>query len=133
MSVPQGSVLQREIVFEQQPSRTYKLDLQRKRMVGKTDGLDAVKQSVYKILKTERFAHLIYDASYGFEGHGLIGHDPLFVQSELRRRISEALLQDDRVTDITDFQISLEGDSALVRFTVVSDYGTFDMEVSQVV
>lgn len=131
MAVPQGSLLQRGFEIKRQPSRTYRLNLRHNRISGMTDGLEAVKQAAYKILQTERFEHLIYDSSYGFEGKGLVGKDPLFVQSELRSRIREALLQDDRMTDIADMQISLQGDTALIRFTVVSDYGTFDMEVSQ--
>lgn len=96
-----------------------------------TDGLEAVKQAVYKIFHTERFAHLIYDGSYGFEKRGLIGKDPMFVQSEIRRRVQEALLQDDRITSVEDLQIEFDGDTAQVRFTVICDYGTFDMEVTQ--
>lgn len=131
MVIPQGGTIQGGIEIEHQPSRTYRLDIERGRVIGMTDGLDAVKQAVYKIIHTERFAYLIYDSSYGYEGHGLIGKDPLFVQSEIRRRIQEALLQDDRITDIQGLQIEFEGDTARVRFTVVSDYGSFDLEVAQ--
>lgn len=131
MAIPQGGVLQGDIEIVQQPSRTYRLDLKNGRVSGMTDGFDAVRQAVYKIIHTERFAYLIYDPSYGYEGRGLIGKDQLFVQSEIRRRVQEALLQDDRITGVEDLQIKFEGDEARVRFTVVSDYGTFDMEVTQ--
>src|SRR5690625_3726353 len=130
--LPQGGiVLQDEMEEEQMPSRTYRLDLEKKRIVGHVDGLESVKQAAFLILQTERFEHLIYGFSYGFEGRCLIGQDRLYFQSEIKRRIREALLQDDRIIEIEEFQISINGDSALIQFTVVSDYGTFEMEVAQ--
>lgn len=131
MAIPQGGTLQGDIEIVQQPSRTYRLDFQRGRISGMTDRLDAVRQAVYKIFHTERFAYLIYDFAYGYEGNGLIGKDRLFVQSEIRRRLQEALLQDDRIAEIKGLQIEFEGDTAQVRFTVICDYGAFDMEVTQ--
>jgi len=113
-----------------QPSRTWSLDFTRGRVAGTIDGLDAVRQAVTKITQTERFRHLIYDADYGIELDGLIGRDPAFVQSELRRRITEALTQDDRIDSVKDFQIDIAGDSATVRFTVVSSFGSFEQEVT---
>jgi len=80
------------------------------------------------ILHTERYRYLIYTPDYGSELEGLIGRDPLFVQSELKRRIREALMQDDRIEDVTNFNIRFDGDSALVRFTVVSVFGDFEAE-----
>ena len=50
-----------------QPSRTYAVDWQTGRVSGFVDGTDALKQAIYKILQTERFAHLIYSWNYGFE------------------------------------------------------------------
>lgn len=114
----------------EQPSRTYKLDMRQGRMAGMADGLDAVRQAVYKILHTERFAHLIYSGDYGFERAGLLGGNPDFVRLELGRRTREALLADERISDITDFRIEMQGDEAEVSFTVLSVYGDFRMEVN---
>ena len=50
---------------ETQPSLTYALDAENGRIRGKVDGLEAVKQAVYLVLSTERFAHLIYSWNYG--------------------------------------------------------------------
>ena len=80
------------------------------------------------ILHTERYRYLIYTPDYGSELEGLIGRDPLFVQSELKRRIREALMQDDRIEDVTNFSIQFDGDNALVRFTVISIFGNFETE-----
>ena len=57
---------------ETQPSLTYALDAENGRIRGKVDGLEAVKQAVYLVLSTERFAHLIYSWNYGAELDGFI-------------------------------------------------------------
>lgn len=129
MATPTGTIIPSslEIVEEQQPSLTFGIDFDRGRVIGMVDGLDAVKQAVFLILQTERYRHLIYTPDYGCELEGLVGRDPLFVQSEIKRRIREALMQDDRIEDVTNFSIQFDGDSALVRFTVVSAFGSFEV------
>ena len=130
MATPEGAIIpaELEVEEEQQPSLTYGIDFEKGRIVGMIDGLEAVKQAVFLILQTERYRYLIYSDDYGSELEGLIGRDPLFVRSELKRRIREALLQDDRIEDVTNFDIQINGDSALVRFTVVTIFGDFEAE-----
>jgi len=130
MATPTGTIIpaELEIVEEEQPSLTFGIDFDRGRVIGMVDGLEAVKQAVFLILQTERYRYLIYTPDYGSELEGLIGRDPLFVQSELKRRIREALMQDDRIEDVTNFSIQFDGDNALVRFTVVSVFGNFEAE-----
>src|SRR5690606_29056146 len=99
-----------EVEEEQQPSLTYGIDFEKGRIIGMIDGLEAVKQAVFLILRTERYRYLIYSTDYGSELEGLIGRDSLFVQSELKRRIREALMQDDRIEDVTNFNIHFNGD-----------------------
>ena len=122
-----GSITQATVEEQQQPSLTWKLDLENKRITQMVDGLEAVKQAAFIILETERFAYLIYSFSFGSELQGLIGKSPLFVQSEVRRLIREALLQDDRITDVRDLTFQSQGDSLLVEFTIVTIFGDFTM------
>lgn len=114
----------------EQPSRTWRLDGKTGRIAGKIDGLEAVKQAVYKILQTERYEYMAYSFDYGVELRNLMGQNPAYAQSELRRRIAEALLQDSRVQAVRDFQFEHAGDTMTVRFTVETFAGTFDQEVS---
>jgi len=86
----------------QQPSLTWKLDFENKRITQMIDGLEAVKQAAFVILETERFRYLIYSFNFGSELQGLIGKSPLLVRSEIQRLVREALLQDDRITDVRD-------------------------------
>jgi phage baseplate assembly protein W len=129
MATPTGTIIPAnlEIVEEQQPSLTFGIDFDRGHIVGMVDGLEAVKQAVFLILQTERYRYLIYTPDYGCELEGLIGRDPLYVQSEIKRRIREALMQDDRIEDVTNFSIQFDGDNALVRFTVISTFGNFEV------
>lgn len=113
-----------------QPSRTWRLDVETGRIAGQIDGLEAVKQAVFKILQTERYAYMAYSFDYGVELRNLMGQSPSYAQSELRRRIAEALLQDSRIRDVRDFQFESSGDTMKVRFTVESSAGTFDQEVT---
>ena len=66
-----------------QPSRTYAVNWQTGRVSGTVDGMDALKQAIYKVLQTERFAHLIYSWNYGFEANRLIGQGAAFLRSEI--------------------------------------------------
>ena len=111
------------------PSRTYKVDWNAGRVVGYTDGLDALRQSIYKIIQTERFAHLIYSWAYGFESQQLIGQSRGYVEVEAERYITEALTADDRISAVQDFTIEFTGKrEAVARFTVVSVFG--DVEIT---
>ena len=130
MATPEGTIIPAELDVEeeQQPSLTYGIDFEKGRIIGMIDELEAVKQAVFLILQTERYRYLIYSADYGSELEGLIGRDQLFVRSELKRRIREALMQDDRIEDVTNFRLQFNGDSALVRFTVISNFGEIEAE-----
>ncbi|NYV63822.1 DUF2634 domain-containing protein [Bacillus sp. Gen3] len=111
-----------EVVSEAQlPTRTYKLDLERGRCTGFIDRKEAMEQAILKVLRTKRFAHLIYSDDYGFQD--MIGHERLFVRGELPRRIKEALLQDERITSIENFKLDFEKDEAYVSLTAITIYG----------
>ncbi|WPP40449.1 DUF2634 domain-containing protein [Paenibacillus hunanensis] len=111
------------------PGLTYSLDWDGGIIAGKVDGLEAVKQAVLKILSTERYQHLIYSNDYGIEWKSILGKDHLYVRAEIRRLITEALLQDDRIEAILDFRTSWASlDEIRVSFTVQTLYGSFQIE-----
>ena len=112
-----------------QPSRTYAVNWQIGRISGTVDGMDALKQAIYKVLQTERFAHLIYSWNYGFEANRLIGQSAAYLKSEIQRLVTEALLADDRITAVENFKVSITGKrQAAVEFTVVSVFGETEIE-----
>ncbi|WP_068773461.1 DUF2634 domain-containing protein [Paenibacillus sp. FJAT-26967] len=113
---------------ELQPSLTYRVDFENKRISGMIDGIEAIKQTVYAILNTQRYEHLIYSFNYGSELPGLIGTDSLLLQSELKRRVAEALLQDERITAVTDFTFSFKEDRVLFSFRIYTIEGVLEVE-----
>ncbi|TQR44910.1 DUF2634 domain-containing protein [Paenibacillus popilliae] len=134
--IPTGSSMQAgtsDLIYSEMPSLTYRIDFDNGRIIGKVDGTEAVRQAIQKILSIERYEHLIYSFNYGFEQEGLVGSDASFLRSELKRRIQEALLQDDRIMSIENFDITTDGEAATVSFVVVSTFGEIfmDSEVSR--
>lgn len=113
------------------PSLTWKFDLAKGRVVGKTDGLDAIKQAIYKVFQTDRFEYDIYSSDYGHELTLLLGSSPEFVQSEATRMITEALLTDDRIDSVENVRAEMKEDQITIRFTVVTVYGSFEQEVNR--
>lgn len=113
-----------ELEILEEPTLTWKIDFQNKRVVNYTDGLEAMEQVVFKILNTERYKYLIYDWGYGVELADLYGKDKGYVYSELKRRIREALMVDDRISDVTDFTFeSIDRNTIHVRFVVHTIFG----------
>jgi len=130
--IPQGaSVTNASIREVQQPSLTWQFDFDKGKIAGKIDGLDAIKQAVFKVLQTDRFWYDIYSFNYGHELTRLLGNSPEFVQSEATRMLSEALLQDDRIQAVQSVTVNISGDQMTLKFTVVTQYGSFEQEVSR--
>lgn len=126
--IPSGNtILTTDLEVVTQPSKQHRMDLDGNRIIGTCDNLEAIKQTVYKILNTERYAYIIYSWNYGIELVDLFGQPVLYVCPEIERRVKEALLQDDRITavDNFDFDISKRGVVA-VTFTVHSIFGDMD-------
>ena len=111
-----------------EPSNTFFIDFDKGRISGFIDEKEAVKQAIMLILNTERYKFLIYSWNYGVELEALICTHPDIVEDEAERLISEALLQDDRITAVYDFEFSRNRDTLLVNFKVDSIYGDIDIE-----
>lgn len=115
-----------EFALEQQPGYTYKLDINKGRIKGMTDKADAVLQAVYLILSVERYQYPIYSYNYGVELADLIGQPKDYVMSEVKRRITEALLQDDRIESVDGWTFEPAEKAVLVTFTVHTIYGDIE-------
>lgn len=120
-----------DFTIKTQPGETYILNLAEYRIEpGRVDGIDALKQTIYKILMTERYRYPIYSWNYGIELEELIGKPMSYVRPELERRIREALLVDDRIKAIDTFSfLEVEKNSLEVTFVVHSIFG--DVEVKK--
>ena len=122
--IPEQEIDLTNMEIENQPSLTYRLDFDRKRIGGKVDNEEAIMQLVMKILYTERYAYVIYSSQYGVELDRLIGQEYDFIISDLERTITEALLADDRILSIADFTTEQTAiDRMAVSFRVNSVVG----------
>lgn len=103
-----------------EPSKTYRLDFEKGRIGGFIDEEQAIRQFIRKALMTARFRFLIYDDQYGNELEDLIGSDVTdeFLQSEIPRAITDALIYDDRIEDVRDFEIERKKGDLYVTFLV---------------
>ena len=127
--IPQnGDDLRQDFVLTTLPSRTLNMDHDWKTITGTIDQIQAVEQAVFLILTTERYQWLIFSWNYGVELQNLIGKDPEYCIPEIERRIREALLQDDRITAVENFEFELNKRKVLTTFTVISIFGNINVE-----
>ena len=110
------------------PSLTWKINEERAEVRGTVDELEAMKQAIHKILQTERYRYAIYDWNYGVELEELYGQNVTYVIPELKKRIEDALLADDRVTAVTDFSFEQEKGSVTAVFLVHTIFGEITAE-----
>lgn len=114
--------------IEKQPSKTYKLNIENNTISGTCDGLEAIKQTIYCILNTERFDYLIYSWNYGIEIKNLIGEPKTYAIPEIERVVKEALLQDDRIIDVIDFTFETKKNTVITTFKVITTEGETTIE-----
>lgn len=116
--------LEQDFEITEQPTHTYKMNLESNLIRGYTDGQEAMKQAIYKILNTERYQYVMYSWNYGIELLDLYGEPVSYVCPELERRIREALTWDDRIQTVDNFEfnISKRGE-ILVTFTAHTVFG----------
>lgn len=117
--------------LDDEPTLTFKVENGRIR--GKVDELPAMVQAVDKILRTERLVYPIYSDQYGNDLNDLIGKDIGYAKVETERMIKEALLADDRVTDVEIDSIEPKNkDTLVVTGTCFTVFGkiAIDSEVT---
>lgn len=114
--------------LDDQPSYTHKLDIEHSKVAGMTQDREALLQAVYLILNVERYAYPIYSRRYGVELVDLIGKPKEWAMSELKRRVDEALTQDDRITGTGDWTFDTGKKTVRASFTVHTIYGDLPVE-----
>ena len=124
-------LLNSELKVAEQPTLTWGLNLQEgdDRVRGRTDGLAAMRQAVYKIINTERYNYLIYSYAYGIELTDLFGQPVSLVCPEIERRITEALLADCRITGVGGFEYDMPSQNVVhIKFDVQTIFGSLPAE-----
>ena len=116
--------LEQDFEITEQPTHTYKMNLESNLIRGYTDGQEAMKQAIYKILNTERYQYVMYSWNYGIELLDLYGEPVSYVCPELERRITEALTWDDRIQTVDNFEFNISKKGEIfVTFTAHTVFG----------
>ena len=124
-----NNILLTDLEMETEPSKNYKMDIKHDVINGYCTDLDAMHQVIYKILNTERYQYIIYSWNYGVELFDLFGEPVTYVCPELERRITEALLQDNRITSVDNFEFDTsEKRTVKAIFTVHTIFGNVESE-----
>lgn len=111
-----------------QPSLTLKIDFDKGCLSGFTDGTEALKQAVICRLTTEREQFSIFSETYGLPMNELLGQSAPLVYVSVANAITETLLEDDRITSVSDFVFNTDSKSVSVNFNVQSIFGTMNFE-----
>ncbi len=121
-------LMQEEIEVKIYPTKTYRMDDKRNRITGTVDGLEAMMQTIQKILNTERYEYTGYSLNYGIETMDLYGEPMSYVLSEIKERIADALTWDTRINSVSDFEQQVEGNKLVCKFVVHTIHGDIDAE-----
>lgn len=87
----------------------------------KVEDLEALKIWINKVLRTEKFRFEIYkDIDYGVTLEDLIGQTlpRKFVESELKREISEALTKHSMIDNVSNIMTERDGSKLIINFQV---------------
>ena len=117
------------LLTEEIPTNTYAMKIFGDRINSYTDKREAMKQAIYKILNTERYQYPIYSWNYGIELKDLIGKPKNYCKVEIKRRVKEALTQDERILDVDAFSFEDKKRRELaVTFTASTIFGNIEIE-----
>lgn len=99
------------------------------------EGIESLKVWIQKILKTEKFKFKIYEIGevneYGVTLLDLINSEypQIFIQSEIEREITEALLRNSEILNVENFIFTRENRFLIVNFDVITIYGSIRQEM----
>ncbi|BAK46133.1 hypothetical protein CXIVA_01660 [Clostridium sp. SY8519] len=114
-----------ETDFEEESyaTRTFRMNTDTGTISGMCDGKEAIAQGIHCMLLTELGRYPIFSEDYGLAAEDLIGEEMDYARAELKDRITEALLFDERVISVDDFEFHPTGSSLLITCSVTTDTG----------
>lgn len=90
-------------------------------------GKERVKNWIQKFLHTQRDKYGIYKGTgFGTDTESITGKTLTrdYMQSEIKREITETLLKNDSIISIDNFSMERDGSNLTISFTVITEYGT---------
>lgn len=97
--------------------------------------VEALKQWVEMVIRTERYRYEIYKDENNNDDHGiqledLFGYDISFAEEEIKRELTERLIKDKRINSLSNWKFERDGSTVKIMFAVDSIYGEHKQEVS---
>lgn len=111
--------------------KEYGIDFNTGQLTGKiVEGIEAIKVWIWLCLHTERFRHAIYSADYGTSFEQYIGHvlSDEYINTDCESEISDALLINEYIESIEDFEAVKDGEHLRVSFKVVTKFGNIEVD-----
>ncbi len=129
--LPENDIFLSDRSGGRQANRTFKIDFEKKRLDGMTDGIDALSQTVYAILMTPRYAYTIFSHNYGTDYNNLPNGEYIKKIAAIKSAVTDSLMIDDRILSVQDFEFTKKEHSIFVKFSVKSIFGdaVFEKEV----
>lgn len=112
--------------------REYEIDFKTQQLTGRVvEGVDALCVWAYLALKAKRYNWIIYSWYYGEECTNLKGYSYSneYLKSEVQRYLEECLLENEYITGVEDLEVSQVKDKLKIKFTLVTDVGSKEVEV----
>lgn len=111
------------------PWKTWKMILDGKNISGDATAIDALNQTIYTLLRIERYEWPVFKSNVGIKMSDLYGQSKRYVYAVLTQRIPETLLIDDRITSVENFKydaVNSTGHRLVMSYTVRSKLGDFE-------
>lgn len=111
--------------------REYGINFRTGQLTGKiVEGIEAIKVWIWLCMHTERFRHAIYSADYGTSLEQYIGHmlSEEYINTDCESEISDALLINEYIESIEDFEAVRNSDSLNISFRVVTKFGSIEVD-----
>ena len=111
--------------------KEYGIDFTTGQLTGKiVEGLEAIKVWIWLCMHTERFRHAIYSADYGTSLEQYIGHvlSDEYINTDCESETSDALLINEYIEGIEDFEAVGISDGLNIKFRVVTKFGSIEVD-----
>ena len=113
--------------------REYEIDFKTGRLTGRiVEGVNALCVWAYLALKAKRYRWVIYSWYYGEEYTNLIGYSysDEYLHSEVQRYLEECLFENEHITGIEDLEVSQIKDVLYIKFKLITDVGSKEVELN---
>lgn len=106
--------------FSSYSSNEWRVDFDTGEIDEPETSLEVMAQDIRFALETDRYKYPIMGGNFGASFDDLIGTDYNYIQSEIVRRIRDALSIDDRIVSVGDFEFKQGAESDIIVSCVVA-------------